>query len=216
MQITFYGAVRTVTGSNHLLEINGSKILLDCGLFQGRRRDTYEKNLNFAYDPASIDALILSHAHLDHSGNVPNLVKKGFRGHIHCTPPTADLVRLLLLDAAELMENDTSYVNKIRARHKEPPISPLYRVADVAPALSLLQTHPPDRDFNVVPQVDGIFRHAGHILGSAITVLQLKEKGRSVSFCFTGDLGRNNLPIINDPYIYSMHKALFELMWNQN
>jgi metallo-beta-lactamase family protein len=201
MKLTFYGAVRNVTGSNYLLEAAGGQILLECGLYQGRRRDTYEKNLHFPYNPAAMDTLILSHAHLDHIGNLPNLVKRGFHGRIHCTPPTADLARLLLLDAAELLENDAGYVNKVRARHNEPPVPPLFTVADVPPALALLQTHEHNHWFIVAPQVEGIFRYAGHILGSAITVLKMNEKGRNLSLCFTGDLGRKNLPIINDPYI---------------
>lgn len=135
MQIEFIGGARTVTGSQHLLHINGKKILLECGLFQGRRDDTYEKNKNFRYNPAEIDALILSHAHIDHSGNIPNLVSKGFKGLIYATSATVDLCQIMLRDSAQLQEKDIEFVNKKRQKKNEPSLDPLYTLEDVENAM---------------------------------------------------------------------------------
>lgn len=200
IKITFDGAAGDVTGSKHLIETSNQRILLDCGLYQGRRKDTYERNLNFQFDPAAVDALILSHAHIDHIGNVPNLVKKGFHGDIHCTMATADLVNLMLMDAAHIQESDAVFVNKVRAKHNQPPIDPLYTRQDVLPVMEMIQGHGYNRQF----KLDGakaIFREAGHIMGSAITLIDLTENGRKLTLCYTGDLGRPNLPIVKDPYI---------------
>ncbi|MCD4752833.1 MAG: MBL fold metallo-hydrolase, partial [Anaerolineaceae bacterium] len=120
MKINFWGAAKTVTGSLHLLEINGSRLLLECGMFQGRRKDTYERNLNFPFDPKTIDAVILSHAHIDHSGNLPNLVKQGFEGPIYCSHATKDLIELMLLDSGYIQESDAEYLNKKRRRQGLP------------------------------------------------------------------------------------------------
>jgi metallo-beta-lactamase family protein len=199
IKVTFAGAAGSVTGSRHLIECGDTRILLDCGLFQGRRKDTYEHNLNFLFDPKSVDALILSHSHIDHIGNVPNLVKQGFKGSIYCTLATADLIGVMLLDSAHIQENDTVYVNKIRAKHHQPPVEPLYTRDDIPPVLDLLEGHA----YNHVFKIDGfraVFRDAGHIIGSAITMLELNDDGRKTSLCYTGDLGRPNLPIIGDPY----------------
>ncbi len=201
IRLTFHGAARTVTGSRHLVEFNRRQILLDCGLYQGRRRDTYDRNLHFTFDPSAVDALILSHAHIDHLGNIPNLVKQGFKGDIHCTPATSDLANIMLLDSAHIQESDVKFVNKVRRRHNEPPIEPLYRAEDVPPALDLLESHGYNRWFAVVAGVQAVFRDAGHILGSAITVLHLDDGGEKLRLCFTGDLGRKNLPIIRDPHV---------------
>jgi metallo-beta-lactamase family protein len=198
IKITFTGAAGNVTGSRHLIETDNHKILLDCGLYQGRRKDTYEKNLKFPFAPASVDSLILSHAHIDHIGNVPNLVKMGFQGDIHCTLATADLINIMLLDAAHLQENDIRFVNKIREKHHEPPVEPLYTKEDIPPVIDLLEGHGYNRYFNL----DGsraMFRDAGHIMGSASTIIEFKDNGRVLKLCYTGDLGRPNLPIIRDP-----------------
>jgi len=200
INVIFTGAARNVTGSRHLIEINERKILLDCGLFQGRRKETYERNLNFPFDPAEVETLILSHAHIDHIGNVPNLVKKGFKGDIHCTLATADLVAVMLMDAARIQENDAIFASKIRKRHNQPPVEPLYTPADVQPVLKLLSAHGYDRNFKILNGMTAIFRNAGHVLGSAITVLELNDGDRRVSVCYSGDLGRPNLPIIKDPF----------------
>jgi metallo-beta-lactamase family protein len=199
INITFTGAAGDVTGSRHLIDTGNQRILLDCGLYQGRRKDTYDRNLNFPFDPASLDTLILSHAHIDHIGNVPNLVKKGFRGDIHCTLATADLVNVMLLDAAHIQENDTIFVNKIRNKHNKPPVEPLYTRLDIPPVIELLQGHNYNREFKT-DGVHAIFRDAGHIMGSALTILKIDDNGRKLSVCYTGDLGRPNLPIIRDPH----------------
>jgi metallo-beta-lactamase family protein len=198
IKITFTGAAGDVTGSRHLIEAKGQKILLDCGLYQGRRKDTYERNLNFPFDPTTINTLLISHAHIDHIGNVPNLVKQGFKGDIHCTLATADLVNLMLLDSAHIQENDIRFVNKIRDKHKQPPVEPLYTMADIPPVIRLLQGHSYDRQFNL-NGFQAVFREAGHILGAALTVLTFEDTGRKLSVCYTGDLGRPNMPIVRDP-----------------
>src|SRR3972149_3451121 len=130
MRINFHGAAHTVTGSQHLLEINGAKLLLDCGLYQGRRADTYERNLNFPFEPSSVDAVILSHAHIDHAGNLPNLVRRGFKGPIYATRATVDLGNLMIQDSGHIQESDAEFVNKKRSQRGEPPIEPLYTKED--------------------------------------------------------------------------------------
>ncbi len=200
IKISFHGGVEGVTGSRHLLTINDKQVLLDCGLFQGRRGEYYDRNLNFTFDPAKVNALVVSHAHIDHIGDIPNLVKKGFKGEIHCTLATADLTAIMLNDSARVNEADVAFVNKIRAQHDEPPVPPLYQVKDVPPVLALLQGHNMDHPFDILPGIKGMFRTAGHILGSAITLLNIDDDGRKISICYTGDLGRENLPIIRDPF----------------
>lgn len=199
MQIRFLGGAQTVTGSQHLLKVNGKKILLECGLFQGRRKETYEKNQNFRFDPDSLDALILSHAHIDHSGNIPNLVKQGYSGPIFATGTTVDLVQIMLRDSAYLQEKDIKWVNKIRARKGEPPAEPLYTLEDVEKAMLAFVGLQYDKSFEVVPGVKLTYRDAGHILGSASVLLEINENGRKIRFGFSGDLGRKGAPIIRDP-----------------
>jgi len=199
MKLTFHGAARTVTGSMHLVEANGVRLLLDCGLFQGRRKESYERNLNFPFDPASIDAVILSHAHIDHSGNIPNLVKQGFQGPIWCTPATRDLCVAMLRDSGYIHEHDVFYLNKHRRRKGLPPVEPLYTRQDADAALPAFVTIGYGRPFPVVPGVRLTFLDAGHILGSAITLLDIEEKGKTQRLVFSGDLGRPGLAILRDP-----------------
>ncbi|MFH0847436.1 MAG: MBL fold metallo-hydrolase [Chloroflexota bacterium] len=194
MKITFYGGVRGVTGSKHLLEIAQQKLLLECGLFQGRRKDTYERNLNFPFDPEGVNALIISHAHMDHLGNLPNLVKKGSRGEIHCTLATADLAPIMLYDSAKINESDVAHVNELRKKVGEPPILPLYTSDDVPPVLPLLHGHGYNQPFSVFPGTRATFFDAGHLMGSAITLLDIDEPGRKITLCYTGDLGRKHRP----------------------
>jgi metallo-beta-lactamase family protein len=203
MEITFHGAVRTVTGSQHLLSINGYQILLDCGLFQGSRRATYERNRYLPYDASEVDVLILSHAHIDHSGNIPNLVKSGFKGDIICTYATRDLSTIMLRDSAKIQQYDIEYLNKKRSRNNEPPLEPIYELSDVVDSLRQFIGIGYDRPYQVVPGVYLTFLDAGHILGSAIIVLDIedKEQNRSLRLVFSGDLGRPNRPILNDPAI---------------
>lgn len=201
INIKFQGANRTVTGSRHLLSVNGYNILLDCGFFQGRRAETYDRNLNFPFDPKSINAVIISHAHMDHLGNLPNLIKQGFQGDVFCTSATLDLAGIMLLDSANIQENDIEYVNKIRRKKNEPPMEPLYVKSDIPPVLKLLRGSSYDHPFNINSHIQLVFQDAGHILGSAIVVLNINDEGRHLSICFTGDLGRNDIPIIRDPYV---------------
>ncbi|HAV10886.1 MAG TPA: MBL fold metallo-hydrolase, partial [Dehalococcoidia bacterium] len=197
----FHGAARTVTGSRHLVSVNGQKVLLDCGLYQGRRADTYERNLNFSFIPEEVDALLLSHSHIDHIGNTPNLVKQGFKGDIHATLATVDLASVMLLDAAHIQESDIKFVNKIRQRKGMPPMEPLYDSDDIPPVTELLTGHNYNHWFTVTKDIKAILRDAGHVLGSATITLKIKDNGRELSLCYTGDLGRKNLPITRDPQI---------------
>lgn len=199
MKLQFWGAARTVTGSMHLLEVNGSKILLDCGLFQGRRAESYERNLNFRFDPAEIHALVLSHAHIDHSGNIPNLVKQGFSGSIYATPATRDLCAAMLMDSAHIQEQDVFYVNKKAAQRGEPLVEPLYTQSDAAASLRHFFSVPYDRATEVAPGVRIRFVDAGHMLGSAIVVIDISEGETARRLIFSGDLGRHGMAILRDP-----------------
>ncbi|MDP1676208.1 MAG: MBL fold metallo-hydrolase [Bacteroidota bacterium] len=209
MIVQFLGAARTVTGSMHFINVNGKNILLDCGMFQGRRADTYERNMNFPFDPSTIDAVVLSHAHIDHAGNLPNLVKKGFSGNIFCTPATADLCRIMLMDSGHIQEKDVEFVNKRRAKKKLPPIEPLYTTDDVQPMLDLLVEIPYRTEFEVIDGVKAKYFDAGHILGSATVHLTIEEKGKKpFHLGFSGDVGRPNLPILRDPEFMGNVSAL--------
>jgi metallo-beta-lactamase family protein len=199
LKIHFHGAARTVTGSQHLIEINEKRLLLECGLFQGRRRESYERNQNFPFEPASIDAVILSHAHIDHSGNLPNLVKQGYRGPIYATSATRHLADVMLRDSGHIHESDAVFVNKRRARRGEPPIEPLYTIEDAAEACRYLEAVPYDRTFEPVPGVSARLMDAGHILGSAAVVLDVEEGGQTKRLWFSGDIGRPDLPLLRAP-----------------
>ena len=201
MRIHFHGAAQTVTGSQHLLEINGHRLLLDCGLYQGRRSETYERNLNFAHDPTKVDAVILSHAHIDHAGNLPNLVKNGYEGPIYATRATVDLSTIMLADSGRIQESDAEFVNRKRLARNEEPIEPLYREADAARASQLFHAVEYDKPFVPVPGVVARFVEAGHILGSAAVSLEIEEKGKKVRFWFSGDIGRFKLPLLRDPVL---------------
>ena len=203
MKITFHGAARTVTGSQHLLHINGYRLLLECGLYQGRRQESYERNRNFPFDPAKIEAVILSHAHIDHSGNLPHLVKKGYRGPIYTTHATAHLANIMLLDSGHIHESDAEFVNKRRAKRGEPPIEPLYTLEDAGQVAQYFESVEYDQPFEVLPGVVAHLVDAGHILGSAAVVLDIEKNGRSSRVWFSGDIGRRNLPLIRDPVLPS-------------
>jgi len=199
MRIHFHGAAQTVTGSQHLLEVNGHRVLLDCGLYQGRRSESYSRNLNFAYDPGKIDAVVLSHAHIDHCGNLPNLVQDGFSGPIYATHATVDLATIMMADSGRIQESDAAWVNKKRARRGEEPIEPLYTEVDAQHAADLFRGIHYDEPFEVVPGVVARFVEAGHILGSAAISLEIDENGKKTRFWFSGDIGRYKLPILRDP-----------------
>ena len=202
MKIKFCGADRTVTGSQHLLEINGKKILLDCGLYQGKREEAYDINRSFLFDPKELHCVVLSHAHIDHSGNLPSLYAKGFDGDIYSTTATRDLCSIMLLDSAHIQEKDTEYVNKKRLRQNLAPFKPLYKMEDAKRVLGNFKTVSYRKKFCI----DGLnecvsveYFDAGHILGSAMMVLTIDEKGRKIRFAFSGDIGRPGLPILKDP-----------------
>jgi len=199
MKLTFNGAAQTVTGSQHLLEVNGKKLLLDCGLFQGHRRDFYERNQTFFFDPKSLDAVILSHAHIDHSGNLPNLVKSGFTGPIYSTPPTAALGQIMLKDSAHIQEEDSVFANKKNAKRGEPAVEPLYTTEDAIAACEQYYPVNYDEIFSPVSGVSVKFVNAGHILGSAAVVLDIVENGSRKKIWFSGDIGRMDMPILPEP-----------------
>lgn len=201
MRINFHGAAHTVTGSQHLLEINGHRLLLDCGLYQGRRAETYTRNLNFAYDPRRVDAVILSHAHIDHCGNLPNLVRNDYDGPIYAVPATVDLATIMMADSGRIQESDAAFVNKKRRQRGEELIEPLYTEADARNAADLLRGVDYNKMFEPVPGVTARFIEAGHILGSAAISLEIDERGRRLRFWFSGDIGRYGLPLLRDPVL---------------
>jgi len=201
MDIHFYGAARTVTGSMHLLEINGHKLLLECGLFQGKRKESFTRNRSFPFSPEAIDAVILSHAHIDHSGNLPNLVKQGFRGPIYTTSATAHLGNIMLLDSGYIHESDAEYLNKKLLKQGKPPIEPLYTKEDAALVAPLFSCVNYQEVFEPVPRVKVHLVDAGHILGSAAVVLDIEESGRKFRVWFSGDIGRKGLLLIRDPVL---------------
>jgi metallo-beta-lactamase family protein len=196
MRLTFHGAVRTVTGSLHVVETAGQRVYLDCGLFQGRRAESAERNRTFPTAAADVDAVILSHAHLDHCGNLPTLVASGFRGPIYCTPATRDLTALVLRDAAKVQAQDTDFVNRIRRRKGEPAVEPLYDAPAAERAIRRLVSIPYDHPFHF-GAMTVTYRDAGHILGSAMVLVE--AEGRRLGF--TGDLGRPDSAIIRDPEV---------------
>lgn len=195
MHLRFTGAAREVTGSAHLVQVNGRTILLDCGLFQGRRSETAEKNRKLPYAVDRIDAVVLSHAHIDHAGRIPFLVKEGYRGPIHSTVATRDLCEVMLADSAHIQEKDADFL----ARRGRERVEPLYALKDVSTALTQFVPHSFHEWFEVAPGVTGRFIHAGHILGSASIELQWQEEGVTRRLGFSGDIGRVGLPMIKDP-----------------
>jgi len=199
MHLEFHGAARGVTGSRHLLQANGHKILLDCGLFQGPRDETEKLNRRFGFNPREIDAVVMSHAHIDHSGDLPGLVKNGFEGTIHATLATADLLTVMLRDSAKIQEHDLAYVNKKRKKHHQPPKEPLYTMDDADDAIALVEGHRYHRPVPVVPGITATYYDAGHILGSATVQLDITEGNDKRTLVFSGDLGRKHLPILRDP-----------------
>jgi metallo-beta-lactamase family protein len=203
MHLQFWGAAQTVTGSMHLLKVNGFNILLDCGMYQGRRKEAFERNREFPFNPTAIDAVILSHAHIDHSGNIPSLVRQGFRGPIWCTPATRDLCAVMLRDSAFIQEQDVKYINKQRKKQEKVLFEPLYTEADVLETLNLIQTVGYNRPFAVLRGVTVHFKEAGHMLGSASVTIDVDEYGAFKRLVYSGDLGRHSLPIVRDPEIVS-------------
>lgn len=202
MKIKCCGAAQEVTGSSHLLEVNGKKILLDCGLFQGHRKEAEEKNRNFLFNPAELDAVLLSHAHIDHCGRVPLLARNGFTGPIYCTFATRDLVNYMLLDSTYIQEKDVEYVNKKRARKNLPPVEPLYEMEDTEQVFTQLVGNAYDRQVQICEGVKATFVDAGHILGSALIYLEIddQEDNKHKTFLFACDLGRKGVALLRDPH----------------
>lgn len=200
MHISFHGASRTVTGSKHLIHTeSGHKILLDCGLFQGMGDKTLELNSHFGFDPSEIDFVILSHAHIDHSGLLPKLIKEGYTGNIYCTPATADLAKALLLDSAYIQEADVAFVNKKRAAQGLPYIKPLYSVADANNTLGRIIEVPYGQWTSLAKGIDFYLTDTGHILGSAAIHLDIEENGSKKRITFSGDVGRYRDVILRSP-----------------
>ncbi|MDD5347275.1 MAG: MBL fold metallo-hydrolase [Candidatus Omnitrophica bacterium] len=198
--IQFLGGVRTVTGSSHLVSSDTAKVLLDCGLFQGRRDEFYERNSGFAFVPRQLDALVLSHAHIDHCGNIPSLVKKGLRCKIYCTHATRDLTKLMLEDSGKIQEEDIRYVNKVNRRLGLPLRKPLYTQKEASKAAKRrFQNISYNQRVCVAKNTFVTLHDAGHILGSAIVELEMKEGERTVRIGYAVDLGRENLPMLNNP-----------------
>jgi metallo-beta-lactamase family protein len=204
MQLTFWGAARTVTGSQHLVAFDRGpaahkQLLLDCGLFQGRRAEADALNRQFATDPAALDAVVLSHAHMDHAGLLPRLWREGFRGTVYCTHATHDLCALMLRDSAHIQEKDAEFFNRKIRRKREPAIEPLYDMDDAEGVMGHFVAVAYDHPFEPVPGVEARFRDAGHILGSATVTLTTEEDGREKRLGFTGDVGNPGRPILRDP-----------------
>ncbi|MEO8085042.1 MAG: MBL fold metallo-hydrolase [Ardenticatenales bacterium] len=206
MQLQFWGAARTVTGSMHLVIVGGRRLLLDCGLYQGPRKIAFERNRVLPFDARSIDAVILSHAHIDHSGNLASLVKNGFRGPIYTSEATKDLCSPMLLDSAHIQESDVEYVNRRREARHERPFEPLYTTADVEATLGLIEAVPFHQPFTPIPGVEARLVFAGHIIGAASVILDLSEPSaephgpeKRRRLVFSGDIGRTGMPIVPEP-----------------
>ncbi|MBS1574580.1 MAG: MBL fold metallo-hydrolase [Bacteroidetes bacterium] len=200
MKIAFHGAARTVTGSKHLLTLkNGKKVLLDCGMFQGLGPDTDSFNREFGFDAAAVDVMILSHAHIDHSGLIPKLFKEGFRGKIFCTPATRELTGILLEDSAEIQEDDIKFSNKRRAAEGLPYLQPLYTIEDAKNCMAQFSEVEYGLWFDVTDGVKAMFTDAGHIIGSACVHLRIQEDGRQTALTFSGDVGRYRDVILKSP-----------------
>ncbi len=202
MKLTIHGAARTTTGSMYLLEVGDKRVLFECGFFQGKRKESMERNRQFPFKPSEIDCMLLSHAHIDHSGNIPNLTRQGFEGSIFCTHATRDLAALMLDDSAHIQEADCAFINRLNqklGKKNEPIAEPLYTIADAQKASRQLASIAYDRTFEVTEGIKVTFRDAGHILGSSEMVFDLRENNRAVRLVFSGDLGRGKNDILRDP-----------------
>lgn len=200
MKIRFCGAAGTTTGSQHLIEVNDQRILLDCGLYQGRRQEAFERNRHFPFEARGIDCVVLSHTHIDHSGNLPNLTKQGFAGPVFCTHATRDLCSVMLPDSANIQESDVEYLNRHRKKDKLPPVEPTYTIFDANRCLRQFVTLGYDRPLRIADGVTLTFIDAGHILGSAQVVLDIDDRadGKKKRLLFSGDIGRPGNDLLNE------------------
>ncbi|MGB4595402.1 MAG: MBL fold metallo-hydrolase [Anaerolineaceae bacterium] len=203
MKLTTYGAARTVTGMMLMLEHNDHRLLIDCGTYQGHRADAYQVNLNFPFDPKQLDAVVLSHAHIDHSGNLPNLIKQGFEGKIYTTSASVDLAKIMLLDSGHIQEWDIQYVNKKRKKQGLPPVEPIYTQRDAMETEAYFKPVWYNAKFEPIPGVIVTMLDAGHILGSAAVQVDYKDGGEKRRLWFSGDIGRHDAPILRDPVLPS-------------
>jgi len=200
VKIKFFGAARQVTGSMHLIEKNGFKLLLDCGMQQGKRKESFERNRNFPFNVLDINSIILSHAHIDHSGNIPTIVAQGYKGPVFSTYATKDLCELMLPDSAYVQLKDLEYVNKKRQKQGKNLFEPLYTIEQAQESLKQFEVKNIGEYFDILnEEIKAYFLNAGHILGSAMVILKIIDDGREIKVGFTGDLGRKQLPIIIDP-----------------
>ena len=199
MRLTFWGAARTVTGSMHMLDLDGHRVLMDCGLYQGRRAEARRFNQEFPADPSSIDAVLLSHAHIDHSGLLPKLYQAGFTGRVYATSATRDLCATMLADSAFIQEKDAEWVNRRERRRGPDAVEPLYTAEDARGVMALFDSVEYGQVFQPLPGLAVEYRDAGHILGSATMTLTIREGGRTATLGFTGDVGRGGRPILRDP-----------------
>ncbi|MCU0328300.1 MAG: MBL fold metallo-hydrolase [Chitinophagales bacterium] len=200
MKLGFYGASQSVTGTKHLITTeNGTQILLDCGLFQGMGKDTDELNRHFGFTPSEIDFLILSHAHIDHSGLIPKLCKDGYQGKIYCSAATKDLAEILLLDSAKIQEEDVRFINKKRTKENKAPIEAIYSTQDAEKALTQFEVIEMNQWIALNDEISVMLTEAGHILGSCVVNLVVTEGDKKHKICFSGDVGRYNSPIIRSP-----------------
>jgi metallo-beta-lactamase family protein len=203
MKIAFHGAARTVTGSKHLLTLaNGKKILLDCGMFQGMGAETDEMNNEWGFVPSEVDYLILSHAHIDHCGLIPKLVKDGYKGVVYATPATKDLASILMEDSAGIQESDAKFLNKRRALQGLPYLQPLYTTEDALLAADRFVIVDYDNWFTIEPGIEFCFTDAGHIIGSAAVHVRITENGKRRQVTFSGDVGRYRDAILKSPAVF--------------
>ncbi len=200
MKISFHGAARSVTGSRHVIDAGQTRVLLDCGMFQGRRDQARERNRHLGFDPKSIDTVCLSHAHIDHSSALPVLAKEGYRGAVHMTNATADLTEILLADSARIQEQDCRYVNKLEHRRGRQCVSPNYSSDDAKKIVRQFRGTGYDHSVSISKNLTARFHDAGHIIGSSAIWLQHRNRGNTTSLLFSGDLGRANMPILRDPH----------------
>ena len=209
-KISFHGAAGEVTGSRHLLETDKGSLLLDCGMFQGHRSDAERKNREFSFPPASVDAVLLSHAHIDHCGLLPSLYRDGCSGPLYATPGTAEIAGIMLADSARLQESDAKFYNKVHAAERL-TIEPLYREEDALLALSHLQPKDYNADFTPLPGVTARFLNSGHVLGAALTQLDIDSAGGRRRLLYTGDLGRREGLLMESPAVPRSEEHTSEL-----